>query len=386
MLVWVPSLCIFLAALITALIATPLASFIAVKLRAIDYPSARRMNKKPIPRMGGIAIFLAFCVAALMHLLGTYYFHWPSVFIDSGTMSVNYYVLALAFAVIFFVGFIDDIFSLKPLPKLIGQIIAASIAAASGLVISNVMSPAGGEIAFGVLSYPITVVYLVAFANIINLLDGLDGLTSGVTCISSLTMFILAFNANRLDAALVAIVLVGATLGFLRYNFHPALIFLGDSGSLLLGFALGSISLLSVTRVAGITTIMLPLVLAGIPIMDTFMAIVRRRRGHVSVGSADRGHIHHRLLQQGFNQRQAVVLIYIWTAVLCASALMMSLVPVMPRIAIFVSLLVFSALFVYKLKLYEPVLKHRQKHLTPQEKIHDRQGRVVRGHHSARRS
>ena len=359
---WIPSACTFLTAFVVALLVTPFARKLAIKLNAVDYPSARRMNTKPVPRLGGIAVLAALFAAGLLHYFSTLYFGWPSVFVGSPTMNINYFVLAAAFVVIFCTGAIDDVYPLKALPKLIGQTLAAILAASSGLVISNVVNPFGpGEINLGWIGYLLTVVYLVSFANIINLIDGLDGLASGVTCISSLTMFILSFNAARLDASILAIVLCGASLGFLRYNFNPAAIFLGDSGALLFGFGLGCVSLMSVTRIAGLTTLMLPLVLAGIPIIDTFSAIVRRKRAHTSIGNADKGHIHHRLIQEGFNQRQAVVLIYLWTWVLCVGAIVMSLVPTWIRIIIFLLLALFSLLFALKLHLFKPVLLHRIK-------------------------
>ena len=171
-------------------------------------------------------------------------------------------------------------------------------------------------------------------------------------------MFILAFTAGRLDAACLAIALAGATLGFLPYNFNPASIFLGDSGSLTLGFALGTISLLNVTRIAGLTTIIVPLIVAGIPIIDTFSAIVRRRRAHVSATQADKGHIHHRLIDEGFNQKQAVLFIYLWTIMLSVGAIIMTQVSLWPRIAIFVVLGVASFTFTVRLHLFEPVLRH----------------------------
>ena len=192
----------------------------------------------------------------------------------------------------------------------------------------------------------------------INLVDGLDGLATGITCISALTLFVLARMAGRLDAAALAIIVTGATLGFLGYNFHPASIFLGDSGALLLGFSLGSITLLNVTRVAGLTTMILPLTLSGIPILDTFSAIIRRQRAHVSVGQADRGHIHHRLIQEGFDQRQAVIFIYAWTLLLCAGSFVITQVAPMVRIVVFLSLMIASFLFAWKLKMFEPVLRH----------------------------
>lgn len=356
---WIPYACLFGAALASSLLLTPLAKRIAVRLDAVDYPGSRRINKTPIPRMGGIAVFSAIIIATIVQLVGSSQFGWPVIFSSSPLMQVNYAGLAVSFALIFAVGAIDDVCQLKPLPKLIGQIAAACVAVASGLVIGVIVNPfTGGIVDLGLIAYPVTVLYLVAYTNVINLVDGLDGLATGITCISALTLFVLARMAGRLDAAALAIIVTGATLGFLGYNFHPASIFLGDSGALLLGFSLGSITLLNVTRVAGLTTMILPLTLSGIPILDTFSAIIRRQRAHVSVGQADRGHIHHRLIQEGFDQRQAVIFIYAWTLLLCAGSFVITQVAPMVRIVVFLSLMIASFLFAWKLKMFEPVLRH----------------------------
>lgn len=352
----------FVVAFVTVVATTPLARRLAIAVDAVDYPTKRRINKRPIARMGGVAIFLALVACLLTQAVGQSGFGWPEMFTAGGRFTIKYWLLAAGFIAIFLVGAIDDIWSLKPLPKLLGQIFAASLAAASGLVIGDIVNPfvPGGEINLGWLSYPATVIYLVCFVNVINLIDGLDGLASGVTAIASATMFLLAVNAGRLDAAALAIVVCGACLGFLVYNFHPASIFLGDSGSLLLGFSLGVMSLLTVTRFAGLTTMIIPLVLAGIPIIDTLSAIIRRKRAHVSVGHADKGHIHHRLLAAGFGQRQAVCIIYVWTAILCVGAYLMTQVTLWPRICIFVLLLAGSIAFAQHLHLFRPVLLHHQ--------------------------
>lgn len=356
---WIPYLCLFLAALAVTFVTTPLARRIAIAVDAVDYPSARRVNRKPIPRMGGIAVFLGIVAAFVTQYIGTRNFGWPAVLVPLPTMQVNYWMLVLAFLAIFITGLLDDKFSLKPLQKLFGQVVAASLAVAGGLVIGKIVNPfAGGFVSLEWAAYPITIVYLVAYTNIINLIDGLDGLASGVSAIASFTMFILSVLAGRLDAAALSIAVTGASLGFLRYNFHPASIFLGDSGALTLGFALGVVPLLSVTRVAGLTTIIVPLVIAAVPIIDTFSAIVRRLRGHVSIGQADRGHIHHRLLDEGFDQRQTVLLIYAWTALLCVGSLVMTQVTRLPRIGIFCVLLGISAIFTWHLHLFDPVLLH----------------------------
>lgn len=367
---WIPFSSLFAAALLTSLAATPLARRIAVKLGAIDKPTGRRVNKVPVPRMGGIAIFCGIAAAFAVQYVGTMFLGWPVVLVPSPKLRVNYWMLVLAFCVIFGTGLLDDKFSLKPAQKLAGQVLAAVIAVAGGLVIGDISSPLGPEfISLGWLAYPVTVIYLVAYVNIINLIDGLDGLAAGISAIASFTMFVLSVMAGRLDAAALSVAVTGSSLGFLRYNFHPASIFMGDSGSLTLGFALGCSSLLSVTRFAGLTTIIVPLVIAAVPILDTLSAIVRRTRAHVSIGQADRGHIHHRLMDEGFDQRQAVLVMYAWTLMLCLGSVVMTQVGTWPRVGIFCALAAASFLFAHKLHLFEPVLLHHYNPRTGKDEL-----------------
>ena len=356
----IPYLCLFFASLATTLLVTPLARRFAVWCGAVDYPNSRRINKRPIPRMGGIAIFCGIVAAFAVQYVGTMSWGWPVVLVPSPKLDVNYGALVAAFVVIFATGLLDDRFSLSPRQKLVGQVLAASIAVAGGLVIGDISNPfePGGFIHLGWVTYPLTVVYLVAYTNIINLIDGLDGLAAGIAAIASFTMFVLSVWAGRLDAAALSVAVAGSSLGFLRYNFHPASVFMGDSGALTLGFALGTVSLLSVTRFAGLTTIIVPLVIAAVPIIDTFSAIVRRLRGHVSISHADRGHIHHRLIDEGYDQRQAVLVMYAWTGLLCVGSLVMTQVETVPRIAIFCALLLASMAFARHLHLFQPVLLH----------------------------
>lgn len=357
---WLNHLCLFLVATIVTIAVTPQAKRIAWRLDAVDRPSARRINKKVIPRMGGIAVFCGIVAAVALQLYGTARLGWPMVFEPAPHFkSMNYGLVALGFVAVFLTGALDDVFQLKPWQKFLGQLVAAAIAVSGGLIIGTVVNPFdGGPLYLGWLAWPITIVYLVAYMNIFNLIDGLDGLATGIAGIAAFTMFVLSLLSGRADAASLAISLVGAAVGFLFYNFHPASIFLGDSGSLLIGYTLGTITLLSVTRIAGLTTIIIPLVIAAVPIIDTFSAIVRRMRAHVSIGQADRGHIHHRLIDEGFDQRTAVLLIYGWTALLCVGTFVMTQVNVVPRIIIFVLLLVFSAFFTQRLHLFRPVLLH----------------------------
>ena len=362
---------LFLVALLATLLATPLAKCIAQHLGAIDKPDERRINKVPIPRMGGIGIALGLVVAVAVQVAGTKLLGWPTVFVPHMQLQgVDYKLLTVAVVIVFLTGAIDDVRNLKPRQKLLGQILAACAAAASGLVIGNVANPFTAElIPIGWLAYPITVVYLVAFTNVINLIDGLDGLAAGITAISCAAMFYLSYEAHQIDAAVLACILAGCCLGFLRYNFNPASIFMGDCGSNMLGFLLGVIALLGVNRVAAATTLIVPLVIAGVPIIDTFAAIVRRRRGHTAISQADTGHIQHRLIKQGFDQKQAALMIYGWSILLAAGAIIMTKVALPLRFVVFILLVGVSAVFIKKLHLFEPVLLHRYNPKTHTDEI-----------------
>ena len=362
---------LFLVALLATLLATPLAKCIAQHLGAIDKPDERRINKVPIPRMGGIGIALGLVAAVAVQVAGTKLLGWPTVFVPHMQLQgVDYKLLTVAVVIVFLTGAIDDVRNLKPRQKLLGQILAACVAAASGLVIGNVANHFTAElIPIGWLAYPITVVYLVAFTNVINLIDGLDGLAAGITAISCAAMFYLSYEAHQIDAAVLACILAGCCLGFLRYNFNPASIFMGDCGSNMLGFLLGVIALLGVNRVAAATTLIVPLVIAGVPIIDTFAAIVRRRRGHTAISQADTGHIQHRLIKQGFDQRQAALMIYGWSILLAAGAIIMTKVALPLRFVVFILLVSVSAVFIRKLHLFKPVLLHRYNPKTHTDEI-----------------
>lgn len=362
---------LFLVALLATLLATPLAKCIAQHLGAIDKPDERRINKVPIPRMGGIGIALGLVAAVAVQVAGTKLLGWPTVFVPHMQLQgVDYKLLTVAVVIVFLTGAIDDVRNLKPRQKLLGQILAACVAAASGLVIGNVANPFTAElIPIGWLAYPITVVYLVAFTNVINLIDGLDGLAAGITAISCAAMFYLSYEAHQIDAAVLACILAGCCLGFLRYNFNPASIFMGDCGSNMLGFLLGVIALLGVNRVAAATTLIVPLVIAGVPIIDTFAAIVRRRRGHTAISQADTGHIQHRLIKQGFDQKQATLMIYGWSILLAAGAIVMTKVALPLRFVVFILLVSVSAVFIRKLHLFKPVLLHRYNPKTHTDEI-----------------
>lgn len=359
-------LALFVIAALVTLLLVPVAKWVAERLDAIDYPSARRVNKEPIPRMGGIAMLGGLAAALCVVLVGISVFGWETPFVPHASMNVNYPGVGISILVMFCVGALDDVVSLRPKVKLAGQLIAACVAAGSGLLLSNISNPfAPGFIEFGILAYPITVFYLVAFANVINLIDGLDGLAAGITAISASTIFVFAMLTGRYDAALVSVALAGVCVGFLRYNFNPASIFMGDSGALLLGFTLGVASLLAVARSALFVSLLVPLLAAGVPIIDTALAIVRRVRAHKPIDEADRGHIHHRLLQAGYTQRATVIIMWIWTAVLSLCSVLITWLGGTPRLVAMAVAAGVTAFGILKLHLVEPVLIH---HYHPRER------------------
>lgn len=354
------SLLLFAVALVVTLATVPLASKIAWRLGAVDYPSRRRVNTKPTPRMGGIAVaigLLAALAALAVAVLVTGQSPIPSA---SASVGVNYLgVVACVFGM-FLVGAIDDVRQLTALNKFFWQIVVAAAATCFGVVVGAIANPLDGSfVSLGWLAYPITVIYLVSFANIINLIDGVDGLAGGITAICGTTLFAVSVMAGRLEAALLAAALVGAVLGFLRWNFHPAKIFMGDSGSLTMGFCLGVVSLMGTTYQTGLTMLIVPMIMVGVPILDTFAAIVRRSRVGVSVGTPDKGHIHHRLLQRGFGQRALVAIIWACTALLCVCAFAITQITAIWRVVVVVALVAVAILAGMHLRVFVPVVRKR---------------------------
>lgn len=364
-----PTIVVFLVSLLGTVAMTPVARIFAKKIGAVDMPGPRRVNKEPIPRMGGIGVLFGVLLAMAVMIWSLRHRGWAPEFDVYRGSHIRPYWYVLSLILMFLTGLIDDKYHLTPAQKLFGQFVAASVATFSGLRLSEVLAPFGnGIIDLGVLAYPATIIFLIAYTNMFNLIDGLDGLASGIAHISSFTMFIVASLAGRMDSAMQAMILCGATLGFLVYNFHPASVFLGDSGSLLIGFMMGCISLMSVSRVAGLTTILVPLVIAGIPIIDTLSAIIRRKKANVSIGHADKGHLHHRLLDEGYDQRQAVLFVYAWTAFLCLGAVTMTQIDVIPRMGVFIVLIGMSFLMSSQLQLLRPAIAHRNRTVRREER------------------
>lgn len=363
---WLEYGVLFAVAAVVTIALTPLARKLAIKLDAIDYPSARRVNMLPIPRMGGVAIFGGILAALAVAGFGVYAFGWVDPFIDYNGIEINYWGVLLGTVLIFLVGAVDDVVDLNPKAKMLGQIVAACVVAGSGLLFSSIHNPFGeGYIEFGWVAYPLTVFYLVAFANVINLIDGLDGLAAGITGISAITILLFAVLTGRFDAALFSVILVGVCAGFLKSNFFPASIFMGDSGALLLGFSLGVISLFAVARSALFVSLLVPILAAGVPILDTFFAIVRRKREHRPIDEADKGHIHHRLMRAGFSQRATVLIMWAWTALLAACGVIITWADNLVRIPIFLIACAVTAYAIVKLRLLGDALSH---HFNPRRK------------------
>lgn len=356
------SVILFATSLVVTLATTPLAGKIAWHFGAVDYPSRRRVNTKPTPRMGGIAVMLGILAAVAVWIVLTSALGW-----DIGPQSkyaeathINIAGVTTAIAGLFLVGAIDDVKGLTPHSKFFWQVVMAIVADVSGVIVGSVVNPITGDLVnLGFLAHIISVIYLVSFANIINLIDGLDGLATGIAALAGVTFFVVSVMAGRLEAALFAAIIVGASLGFLKWNFNPAKIFLGDAGSLLLGFCIGIASLMQSTYVTGVTTLIIPLIIVGVPVLDTFAAIVRRSRVGVSIGQADKGHIHHRLLNSGNGQRATVAIMYAWTVLLCLCAVTITQVSIFDRVIIAIAALTASFLLAMHLHVFVPVIRNR---------------------------
>ncbi|MEB3197929.1 MAG: MraY family glycosyltransferase [Candidatus Sericytochromatia bacterium] len=308
----------FLVTLLVAWLATdlliPWVTRAAYALGRVDEPDARKVHTVPIPRLGGVAIFLGFVVAvvAIELLVPGPLFPRTGPFLG----------LFVGAALIFLLGIVDDLLPLPARWKLLVQIVAASVAVWLGVRIEVLSNPFGGMFILPMsVSVGLTVFWLVGITNTINLIDGLDGLAGGVSLIAASTTALIAFQTKQPALALLALALVGATIGFLRYNWNPAKIFMGDSGSLFLGFSLAAISVVGLLKVAATAALLVPILILGVPIFDTAFAIVRRAIQRRPIFSPDRGHLHHRLLGLGFSQRRAVVIIYAICLLLGGTAL-----------------------------------------------------------------
>jgi len=308
----------FLLAFLVTYLATPVVKMIASKIKAVDIPNDRKIHILPIPRLGGLAIYFGFMAASVTTLI---------ISRSSGVKTNLHMILGILLGgtLLMLVGMRDDIKNLCPTTKLFWQIMATAIVISFGMVITFITNPFNGIWPIGIFAIPLTLIWVVGITNAINLIDGLDGLATGVTAISSLTLFFVALRTHQIGAAILMLALFGATLGFLRYNFFPASIFLGDSGSMFLGFILASSSVIGVLKTTLVVALVVPVLILGVPIFDTLFAIGRRLKGGRHPFEADDKHIHHMLLRAGFNKREAVLAIYIACFLLSFIALVMAL-------------------------------------------------------------
>lgn len=338
---------------------TPLVRRIGIAVGAVARPGGRHVHEGLIPRIGGVSIFLGVMIALAVQWFGESRLGWNPAITEASRGPVNVVGVLTGLALMFAIGLIDDLVNLKPGAKLVGQILAALVVAYSGLTIDYVGNPfSEGLIMLGVLAVPVTVIYLIGFANVINLIDGLDGLAAGVSAIAAVSLLVLAAQGNRLEAAALAATVIGACLGFLWFNFNPASVFMGDSGAMFLGFTLATASLLGVMKTTAAIALAVPLIIIGVPIFDTASAIVRRLSHKRPIQEADKGHIHHRLLRRGFNQRQTVLIIYLWSAALAAGAYAVRYSPGYVRALALVSLFVVTGLMAHWLGLFEAAHQH----------------------------
>lgn len=346
------------AAVVTIAV-TPFVRWLSLRYDLVDYPGGRKVHTQPISRLGGVAIFFGVMASIALQVLGEWRFGWGGDFLREAAQGVNLIGVLAGLVLMFVVGIIDDLTDLSPGMKFSGQVVAAGVVVASGLRIEYVGDPfAGGLMQLGLLALPVTVIYLVGFANVINLIDGLDGLAAGVTGIAAMSLLVLAAQGNRLDAAALAAAVIGACIGFLRFNFNPASIFMGDSGAMFLGFTLATISLLGVMKTTAAIALAVPLLIIGVPIFDTASAIVRRLRHKRPIQEADKGHIHHRLLGRGFDQRQTVLIIYVWSAALSVGGYAVRYAPGSIKLAAVLVLFVITAFMAHWLGLYEAAHVH----------------------------
>lgn len=302
----------FAVAMSLALIVTPAVIKLAIKTDAVDKPDERKVHKVPIPRIGGLGIYISFMVAVGFYIFSSYIDH-ETLHQLKGLLVSGSLIVAL--------GLVDDYKNLPAKIKLLGQILAATVLVVGFDVrIDFITDPLGDYIYLEWVAIPATIFWLVGLTNTINLIDGLDGLAAGVSSIASVTILLVALKQNFFVVTILTAALAGASVGFLFYNSNPARIFMGDSGSMFLGFMLAGISVIGAVKSTATIALIVPILALGLPILDTAFAIVRRYRGGRPIFQPDKGHLHHRLLSLGFTQRQAVFLMYVISAMLGLSA------------------------------------------------------------------
>jgi UDP-GlcNAc:undecaprenyl-phosphate GlcNAc-1-phosphate transferase len=298
---------------VIAFAVTPPVARLARRLGVVHYPRERDLHERPVPGLGGLAILAAAVVAALLFLPG-------------GQQTRGIVAGAIAIA---FVGAVDDVKDggLNPFVKFAGQFAAAAIPVWSDVRVENVTLPFVEPLDLGSWGYPLTLLGIVAVMNVVNFTDGADGLAAGVCTIAAATFAIIALSLDRVDAGILAALTAGAAIGFLWHNFHPASIFMGDAGAMLLGLLLACVAIQGVLKTAAVVALFFPLLILAVPALDATFVVAKRIKYGRPVYSADRWHFHHRFANIGFSQRRTVLYLYGWTLSLAALALAMRFVP-----------------------------------------------------------
>ncbi|WP_164667622.1 glycosyltransferase family 4 protein [Virgibacillus doumboii] len=297
----------FIALIATFLLTYPVKK-LAIKWGVVDLPNHRKIHKKVTPRLGGLAIFLGVFLGGLY--LQPHHEHLPEIILGA--------------IVILITGALDDRYDIRPVIKLSGQLIASSFLISSGLIIDKITLPFIGMVELGFFSVLITVLWVVGITNAINLIDGLDGLATGVTTIALTSMFIMALIDTQILAASLCIILIGANLGFLYHNFYPAKIYMGDSGSNFLGYAIAVVSVVGLFKNIALFSFIIPIIVLAVPIFDTLFAIARRAYNKENIMMPDNKHIHYQLLAAGFSHRKTVLIIYAFSALFGTMAVLFS--------------------------------------------------------------
>ena len=336
---------------------TPLVKALAFKIGATDKPNQRKVHQKIMPRLGGLAFYISFIIGVLIIQPDTN-FYLP-------LLNPNNYVhfaILLGSLIIIITGAVDDVKEISPKVKLLGQILASFVVVVIGDVkVDFINLPfGGGQLDFGMLSIPITMVWIIGITNAINLIDGLDGLAAGVSTIALFTIAGMAYMMGNPYVMVVALIAAVSTMGFLVYNFHPAKIFMGDTGALFLGFLISVLSLLGFKNVTFISLV-IPVIILGVPISDTFFAIIRRLVNKQPLSAPDKSHLHHCLLRSGFSHRQTVLLIYAMSALFGLTAFIFSQSTIRGSVVILLTILILVEIIVEKIGLirddYKPLLK-----------------------------
>lgn len=297
----------FLIAVCVTYVLTPFVKKLAIRVGAVDNPNARKVHLQVVPRLGGLGMYVGFLAAVLYSL----------------PLTPDVVGLLLGSAVIVAVGIWDDICQIPAKVKLAGQILAAVVLVLAGVRVDWLMNPLGEYIYLSaVLSVPLTILWVVGFTNMVNLIDGLDGLAAGVSSIAAISVALIAYQMGQWASVAIMLAMAGAAVGFLQYNFNPAKIFMGDTGSMFLGYTVAAVSIMGVMKTAATVALVVPVIALGLPIMDTALAILRRLWAGVPVFAPDRGHLHHRLLDKGLSHKQVVLMMYAITAFLGMLALL----------------------------------------------------------------